>query len=335
MGRPCTNLLAQASARLVFPVFKEVTLTGPRLDEDALLGLGILQVITKHWFEGRFPVEMWSFWIYPLRACNNAGLICMLMFFILSGHTAAGVTKWTARLERWLGLYMLMTLTALPAFQTDSMRIDWFFLWLLAAEIMAVGISAASKLLPTSSQSQQILSAAVLVFALIAAAAWTADHSHLDSRYFEIATGWGCSPKLRLTDSWCNLLFGNIDLKFGTWRGGQLCLWAAGFGLGFFALPRLSQELWAKPFMLHVLSRPPVRILALLMAVWLVVHVPAWPYDAELPWWPWPVEPTFRVNLIRATVAFGHALAAVVTLAVAVGPTLGDKEQLAAAEDGA
>jgi len=288
--------------------------------KDGILGLGILQVITKHWFEGRFPKEIWSVWLQPLQILSQSGMVCMMMFFMLSGHTSAGVATWSGRMDRLLGLYMLMTLAALPALETDSMRIDWFFEWLLVAELMVVIVSAAMNFLPVSFHSRQILAAAIVSFTLIVAAAWSGNHNYMNARYFEITTGWGCSTKLRLTDSWCNLLFANFDFQVGTWRGGQLYLWAASFALGFFALPRLSQALWAQPRVLHGLSRPSVRVLSLLIVTYLVACIPSWPYDAALPWWPWPVEPTLRVNFLRAFVCFGHGLVAVAALGVAIGP---------------
>ncbi|CAE7022303.1 unnamed protein product, partial [Symbiodinium sp. KB8] len=164
--------------------------------KDGLLGLGILQVITKHWFEGRFPKEIWSVWLQPLQILSQSGMVCMMMFFMLSGHTSAGVATWSGRMDRLLGLYMLMTLAALPALETDSMRIDWFFEWLLVAELMVVIVSAAMNFLPVSFHSLQILAAAIVSFTLIVAAAWSGNHNYMNARYFEITTGWGCSTKL-------------------------------------------------------------------------------------------------------------------------------------------
>ena len=33
--------------------------------QDALFGVGILQVMMKHWFEGKFPINDWAGW-FPL-----------------------------------------------------------------------------------------------------------------------------------------------------------------------------------------------------------------------------------------------------------------------------
>jgi len=238
--------------------------------KDCIFGVGILQVVMKHWFEGRFAPWVWSYFFPAMTEITGANMVTMTLFFLLSGHTASVTTTWSGRLHRWAGLYLLMTFTAIPAIQTNSMRIDWFFASLLCVEVPVVLLAAAAK--PMGAIAQAAMTA-FTILGFLFLAAWSGGDNFEHATYYQFVvdtTGWDMSK--RLSETWGNLFFGNIDFKFGTWRGAQHFLWATCFAVGFGVLPLLSQVLWSQPRALKTFERPEARFLGGLLALVILTY---------------------------------------------------------------
>ncbi|CAJ1376362.1 unnamed protein product, partial [Effrenium voratum] len=150
------------------------------------------------------------------------------------------------------------------------MRIDWFFASLLCVEVPVVLLAAAAK--PMGAIAQAAMTA-FTILGFLFLAAWSGGDNFEHATYYQFVvdtTGWDMSK--RLSETWGNLFFGNIDFKFGTWRGAQHFLWATCFAVGFGVLPLLSQVLWSQPRALKTFERPEARFLGGLLALVILTY---------------------------------------------------------------
>jgi len=289
-------------------------LTEQRL-KDALFGVGILQVMIKHWFEGKYEPDAWGGWFFVMTQVAESQMFTMTLFFLLSGHTASLTTTWSGRRHRWMGLYLLMTLAAIQAIWTKSMRLDWFFSCLLLTEMACVFTLEFPKLCNLGPVGGSV-AAGIYMLAFVFAAAWAGTTNFPSTWYFTTLadqTGW--TLRIGIRESWGNILIGNIDLQFGFWMGGMVFLWGAAFVVGYQFLPMLSKVLWSRLWLLQLLSRLEVRLMAFLTCCW-VISQPSW-YLFD----PQPAVDQWASKVLSATLAFIGSLIFVGLVAIAVGNT--------------
>eukprot|EP00438_Fugacium_kawagutii_P022185 Skav226219 [mRNA] locus=scaffold1288:63584:74632:+ [translate_table: standard] len=267
----------------------------------------------KHWYEGKFEADAWAGWFFPMTQVAESQLFTMTLFFLVSGHTASLTTTWGARRQRWMGLYLLMTLGAIEAIWTMSMRVDWFFSCLLLTEMAcALTLELPKKLYPNPTWGSMV--AGINIVAFIFAAAWTWGVNFSSTTYWLFIiekTGWNTTTGLDAT--WGNILMGNVDLQFGYWNGNMVFMWGAAFVFGYHFLPMLSKVLWSQPWLLRTLVRPEVRLMAFLACCFVVSRPSSYLSEFE------PTAGQWTSSLLPAAVAFVESLIFVGCVAIAVG----------------
>ncbi|CAE8700642.1 unnamed protein product [Polarella glacialis] len=300
--------------------------------KQGLFGLGIMQVMTKHWYEGNYgdaPIPV-SF-IISFECVASCLMLFMTLFFLLTGHTASQIKTGRQLRERWLGIYVLLLTSSFIALSTNSIRVDWYFAWLLFAEVTVAGIDFMWSSLPESlGDVRKDLSAASSILAFLFLAIWF-NALRPQSFYHALgdATGWG--PRNHLGETWANLFLGPVDFCLGEWFWGLLFVWAASFSIGFHFLPRLSKAVWARPEVLAGLSRPSVRLVSAAGVAFLIALHPGWPSYLAGWWWPWaargthsmPVE--FLMDSVSCISNMLHTYLVIFLMAVAIG---GDSRRL-------
>lgn len=60
--------------------------------QDCIFGVGILQVVMKHWFEGRFAPWVWSYFFPALLGMVEALWVFVLLF---NFWEKSGFSSWT------------------------------------------------------------------------------------------------------------------------------------------------------------------------------------------------------------------------------------------------
>jgi len=291
--------------------------------KDGLFGFAIIQVIMKHWYQGRYNDLMAA----PVRAIfgafAEAELFTMSLFFLLSGHTAYQTAKsgGTALLKRWAGLYICMSVTCIADIATSSQRVDWYFAWLLMTEISTVAISTACSKLPVQGLFDvRWLSAPLTTIPWLLCATWLNSLKLMDLEWYQ---QWSDTSSFSLdcplTAKWKNMAFGNINMTMGNWACGLLCCWAACVSIGFHLLPPISQFCWSsKDIISDIASNRSVRVASTLGFIFLICAHSDWPHHP--PNSPEGMEVDFWEELFGASGAFLECLLTIVLLAIAIGP---------------
>jgi len=275
--------------------------------KDGIFGFGIIQVITKHWYQGQYNdiIPMVSTIRTGFKNWEEAELFTMSLFFLLSGHTAYQATKSGAGalFTRWLGLYIIMTFTFLLNIATTSLRVDWYFAWLLMMEMFTVAISMACSKLPAG--SGYWFSTMLTTIPWILLAAWTKEQK-MPSQSEVLCP---------LTHTWSSILLGNID-KQPNWAGGLLCCWAFMVSIGFHLLPYLSQLCRSSKHAGVALNKT-IRALSSVGFLYLLFNHSNWPRGAGTP--EDAAEDYFQEVATVVDVVL-KALVMICLLAVAIGP---------------
>jgi len=251
--------------------------------KDGISGFAILQVLTKHWYQGAFdPHLMGDFFYGAYVQFARAELIGLMFFFLLSGHTAYRASKdgFHALLTRWLGLYTIMTLTASLAIATSSCRVDWYFSLLMLLEMIIVGMNMACSNLPAALGEMRWVSAMMLTtvpFLLLAA--YYNSEKLLLTPYQQFEEVVGKNNSCPLTGTWQNVMLGQFSLEFSNWNVGLLGCWAASVSLGFHLLPRLSKHVWASDR--SIFYNRSVRIISCVAFMLLLYNHSDWPHHDD------------------------------------------------------
>jgi len=296
--------------------------------KDGLFGLGIIQVVTKHWYEGNYadvPLPSWFIPVYTKWACS--AMMFMALFFLLTGHSLAQISTRKQLRERWLGLYVVMMAASYIGLATNSLIVHWYFAWLLLAELSVTGIDIMCLRLPEAmGDLRRALSASTSICIFLLCAAFT--NTEIPEGFcvaaghtLDMSAGWSLGGS---RSTWGNMFLATLDWCLGEWSFGLLFIWAVSFAIGFHLLPSLSKALWARPGLLSVLAKPEVRMLSCAAVVLLIGVSPGWPNSVEGWWWPWGprgssgLEPL--MDLSACLVSMLHTYVSIACMAVAVGP---------------
>jgi len=295
--------------------------------KDAIFGIGILEVMSKHWYNGHYDPKLFSFAIAPFDRWANSPALFMSLFFVLSGHTAAQTKGlgYSPLVHRWAGLYLIMTLASAIVISTNSLRIDWFFAYLLFNETATVGLDCLFSSLPEEfGNFRKFLAAITVIMGSLILAAMANEDKPASSdlfNYFKEATHSGVAFPLT---SPMNILTGNFDFAMNQWSYGLLGIWSSSFGIGFYTLPEISKFVWPRAWLLRLLTEPSVRICSAIAVLQLIWSAPRWPTTPEGWWWIGGPRGSnasdFMIDFIACTCELGHALLTVALMAIAVGP---------------
>eukprot|EP00441_Pelagodinium_beii_P047567 CAMPEP_0197622594 /NCGR_PEP_ID=MMETSP1338-20131121/2832_1 /TAXON_ID=43686 ORGANISM="Pelagodinium beii, Strain RCC1491" /NCGR_SAMPLE_ID=MMETSP1338 /ASSEMBLY_ACC=CAM_ASM_000754 /LENGTH=1104 /DNA_ID=CAMNT_0043192337 /DNA_START=96 /DNA_END=3407 /DNA_ORIENTATION=- len=295
--------------------------------KDGLFGIGIMEVMTKHWYNGHYDNELWSWALHPYDKWANSPLLFMTLFFVLSGHTAAQTKAlgFGALLHRWASLYLMMTLAAVVVLGTCSLRVDWFFAWLMINEMLTICVDSFFTDLPEAmGRSRKTLAACTMILGSSLVAAAVNMDRPADSDVFKSFVDFTHAGVGSPLTTPMNLLTGNIDFAFNQWAYGLLGVWSCAFGIGFYALPELSKAVWSKPRLLNLLANPAVRLFSAFAVIELILDAPTWPTSTDGWWWFGAERGTnasdFMLEFIACNLSLAHALLTVALMAITIGP---------------